>query len=270
MADVELARTGAPSSRADAASGSVRLILRGIDALGDLLMPPLCLACHEPLGAHDALCSACWRGIDFIRPPLCDRLGLPMPFDAGGVMVSAAAAADPPAYHRARAVARYDGVMRDLIQDLKFRDRHAGRRLFGRWLLEAGGDLVAEAHVVVPVPLNRWRLLRRRFNQAAILAREVSRLAALAYEPTALVRARATESQVGLTRAQRRRNVRGAFAIPRPKSSSIAGRNILLVDDVITTGATVGACAEALRRAGAARVDVLALALVTDEALMPS
>ena len=262
MADVELARTGAAAE-----SGTVRLIVRAIDALGDLLMPPLCLACHEPLGVHDALCPACWRGIDFIRPPLCDRLGLPMPFDTGGVMVSAAAAADPPAFHRARAVARYDGVMRDLVHDLKFRDRHAGRRLFGRWLPEAGGDLIAEADVVVPVPLNRWRLLRRRFNQAAILAREVSRLAGLAYEPMALERTRATESQVGLTRAQRRRNVRGAFAVPRPQP--IAGRNVLLVDDVITTGATVGACAEALRRAGAPRVDVLALALVTDEALVP-
>ncbi len=120
-------------------------------------MPPVCLACREPLAGHDALCPVCWSGVDFIRPPLCDRLGLPMPFDAGGVMVSAAAVADPPPYGRARAVAAYSGQMRELVHALKFNDRHDVRRLFGRWLVEAGKELLADADVVVPVPLSRWR-----------------------------------------------------------------------------------------------------------------
>jgi ComF family protein len=193
-----------------------------------------------------------------------------MPFDVGGTMVSAAAVADPPAYDRARAVARYAGAMRSLIHGLKFRDRHDARRLFGRWLVEAGSELASESDVVVPVPLGRWRMLLRRFNQAAILAGEIARLTGLAYEPTALERVRATRSQVGLTRAQRRANVAGAFAVSLHRKRHISGRRVLLVDDVITTGATVGACARALKRAGAASVDVLALALVTDMVLVPA
>jgi ComF family protein len=235
-----------------------------------MIMPPLCLACHEPLGAHDALCAACWRDIDFIRPPLCDRLGLPLPFDTGGTMVSAAAVADPPAFDHARAVARYGGVMRALVHGLKFRDRHDARRLFGRWLTQAGAEIVREAEVVVPVPLGRWRMLKRRFNQAAILGAEVARQSGLVFEPLALVRTRTTASQVGLTRRERRENVRGAFAVPPAQKSRIDGRSVLLIDDVITTGATADACAAALKRAGVVRVDVLALALMADRALVPA
>jgi ComF family protein len=233
-------------------------------------MPPLCLACHGPLGSHDALCAGCWGKIDFIRAPLCDRLGLPMPFDTGGAMVSAAAIADPPEYDRARAVARFDGVMRGLVHDLKFRDRHDARRLFGRWLVEAAAELLAGADVVVPVPLTRWRLLGRRFNQAAILAQEVSRLTGIRSEPLALVRRRQTLPQVGLTRAQRRENVAGAFAVGEGGKQRVAGAKVVLIDDVITTGATARACARTLKRAGAARVDVLALAMVTDSVLVPA
>ncbi len=231
-------------------------------ACADFVLPPLCVACHVPLASHDALCPACWSKVDFIRPPLCDRLGLPMPFDTGGVMISAIAAADPPDYDRARAVARYDGIMRALIHDLKFRDRHDSRRLLGRWLAEAGAELLAGADILVPVPLTRMRLIARRFNQAAILANEVTRRTGLLSFPLALQRTRRTPPQVGLTRAQRRQNVAGAFAVAQ--SACIEGASVVLIDDVITTGATAGACARVLKRAGAARVDVLALALVTD------
>lgn len=245
------------------------LFRRSLGALSDIVMPPVCLVCRARIGAHDALCARCWRDIDFIRAPLCDRLGIPLPFDTGGTMISAAAAADPPPYHRARAVAAHAGSMRTLVHALKFHDRQDVRRLLGKWLVEAGGELVAESEIVVPVPLARRRLLARRFNQAAVLAREVARLTGLDYQPLLLERIRATESQVGLTRGQRQRNVTGAFAVSARAASRLEGRNILLVDDVITTGSTVGACARILARAGAARVDVLALALVTDRALIP-
>ncbi len=237
---------------------------RAAAALADLIMPPLCLACHKPLASHDALCLRCWGKIDFIRSPLCDRLGLPMPYDTGGTMISAAAAADPPDYDRARAVAHFEGVMRELVHDLKFRDRHDARRLLGRWLAEAGAELLADADVILPVPLPRGRLLRRRFNQSAILGQEVARLARIAFAPLSLVRTRKTPPQVGLTRAQRRQNVAGAFAVPPEKLARIAGAKVVLIDDVITTGATVGACARTLKRAGASRVDAVVLALVTD------
>jgi len=252
------------------AAATPGLFRRALRTLSDIVMPPVCLVCRAPIGAHDAICARCWREVDFIRPPLCDRIGMPLPFDTGGTMLSAAAVADPPPYDRARAVAAHTGAMRTLVHALKFHDRHDARRLLGRWLVEAGRELVADAEIVVPVPLARRRLLMRRFNQAAVLASEVARLTGLRYEPLLLARTRATASQVGLSRGQRRRNVAGAFAVPPRYGGRVEGRRILLVDDVITTGSTVGACARALNRAGAARVDVLALALVTDRGAIPS
>lgn len=240
------------------------LLRRGLTWLSDAAFPPVCLSCRAGLVTHDALCPKCWSRIDFIRPPLCDRLGLPMPYDTGGVMISAAAAADPPAYERARAVAHFTGVIRELVHDFKFSDWHVARKLLSRLMAEAGRELIADADVVVPVPLSRRRLISRRFNQAALLAQDLSRSSAMAYEPMAVVRTRATPSQVGLTRTARLLNVRGAFAVPSGQADRIAGRRVLLVDDVITTGATCGSAARALKRGGAARVDVLALALVTD------
>jgi ComF family protein len=241
---------------------------QALGAFTDVIVPPLCIVCRLPLVRHDSLCAGCWSKIDFIRPPLCDRLGLPMPFDAGGTMISALAAAEPPDYDRARAVARFDGVMRDLVHDLKFHDRHDPRRLFGRWLAETGAELLRDADLIVPVPLTRFRLIGRRFNQSAILALEVSRLTGVPADPLALQRTRRTRPQVGLTRPQRRENVAGAFSVPAARKGRITGANLVLIDDVITTGATAGACARSLRRAGAARVDVLSLALVADAAVV--
>jgi ComF family protein len=264
-------RTGEAEARGQPRLSLAAAGLRGAARrIADAVMPPLCLSCHERIVSHDSLCPACWSRIDFIRPPLCDRLGIPMPFDTGGTMISAAAAADPPVYHRARAVARFDGVMRELIHEMKFKDRHDARLLFSRWLLDAGAELLADAHVAVPVPLSRTRLLSRRFNQAALLAQDVARRRGLLYAPLVLHRTRKTRSQVGLTRAQRRDNVSGAFGVDAHEAGKIANRNIVLFDDVITTGATVDACAQALRRGGAARVDVLVLAIVTDVALVPA
>lgn len=251
--------------------GAAVRVRNAASVLADIIMPPVCVACRRRLEDHDALCAACWSGVQFIRPPLCDRLGLPLPFDIGGRMVSAAAEADPPDYGRARAVARYDGTMRRLIHDLKFNDRHDGRRLFGRWLAEAGRDILRDPEaVLVPVPQSRLGLLRRRFNQAAILAQEVGGVTGHGFAPLMLARTRRTANQVGLTRDQRRTNVRGAFAVPSDQRMGLGGRPVILVDDVMTTGATARACARALLRGGAARVDVLALALVTDGAVYVS
>ncbi len=256
---------------ANAGHGIAQRIGHGAAGIADVIMPPVCLSCQRRLGSRDALCPVCWQEIRFIRPPICDVLGLPMPYDIGGRMVSPAAVADPPEYARARAVARYDGTMRRIIHDLKFHDRHDGRRLFGRWLAETGADLLADSDaLLVPVPLSRMGLLRRRFNQAAILAQEVARRSGHAFAPLALLRTRRTASQVGLTRDQRRDNVRGAFAIRDGQKKQVAGRPVILIDDVVTTGATARACARALLKGGAIRVDVLALALVTDGSVLAS
>jgi ComF family protein len=240
---------------------------RLLGAATDLIVPPCCLVCRTLLESHHHLCALCWREVSFIRPPLCDVLGIPLPFATGERMVSAAAAADPPAYDRARAVAHFSGSMRVLVHQLKYADRHDGRTLYGRWLAEAGQELVAGADLAMPVPLSRLRLLSRRYNQSAILAGELARRTGLRLDLSALRRARFKRPQVGLTRDQRRRNLSGAFVVPRRRHAAVEGRNLLLVDDVITTGATAEACARALKRAGAARVDVLALALVTSEVL---
>jgi ComF family protein len=239
---------------------------RALAVCADTIVPPCCLVCRTRIGAHHLLCPACWRDVNFIRPPLCDVLGIPLPFDTGERTVSAGAVANPPAYGRARAVAHFSGAMRTLVHQLKYADRHDARTLFGRWLAEAGRDLQA-VDVIVPVPLSRLRLLLRHFNQAAVLAAELSRQTGVPMDPMLLKRTRWTRSQVGMTRDQRRRNIAGAFGVPRHRRARLEGRNVLLVDDVVTTGATVDACARTLKRAGAARVDVLALALVTNETL---
>jgi ComF family protein len=246
---------------------ALALASRTLTTCADLVVPPCCLVCRTRIGAHHLLCPVCWRDVHFIRPPLCDVLGIPLPFDTGERTVSAAAVARPPAYDRARAVAHFSGAMRTLIHQLKYADRHDARTLFGRWLVEAGRDVLPGVDMIVPVPLSRLRLFTRHFNQAAVLASELARRTGIPMQPTLLRRRRWTKSQVGMTRDQRRRNIQGAFAVPKLRRAEVAGRNVLLVDDVVTTGATVGACARALKRAGAARVDVLALALVTHEAL---
>lgn len=240
------------------------LLRRVADTLADVILPPSCVACQSRLAGHDTLCPGCWRQIDFIRPPLCDRLGIPLPYDTGGPLISAAAVAHPPDFARARAVALYSGLMRDMVHDLKYRDAHHARRLFGRWLYQAGQELIDGCDSVVAVPLARRRMLMRRFNQSQILANEVGRLANKPVAPLALVRSRATRSQVGLSRGERERNVSGAFALRPGQAALISGKAVLLIDDVVTTGATASAVARVLLKAGATRVDVLALAIAGD------
>ncbi|MGE0765297.1 MAG: ComF family protein [Hyphomicrobiaceae bacterium] len=233
--------------------------------LADLLVPPVCLACHARLAQPDTLCGACWRGIAFIRPPLCDRLGIPLPFGiAGDVLVSAAGAADPPVWSRARAVAVYESgsVIAGLVHAMKYADRHDARHMLARWLAEAGHELLADADLIVPVPLTRRRLIRRRFNQSALLAREVSRLTGVSWSPLALAKVRETRPQVTLSGAARRENLRGAFKLTGVGGRAVSQRKVVLLDDVVTTGATAEAATKALIAGGAARVDVLAVALV--------
>jgi ComF family protein len=238
-----------------------------VTACADLVIPPCCLICRARLTAHHNVCPTCWKGINFIRQPLCDVLGIPLPYGTGDRTVSAAAVAHPPAYDRARAAAHYGGEMRTLVHRLKFADRQDVRLLCARWLQDAARDLLPGIDLIVPVPLSRLRLLLRQFNQAALLASELSRRTGVPMDPLLLRRTRSTRSQVGLTRDQRRRNVAGAFGVPQRRRKILEGRNVLLIDDVITTGATVDACARVLRRAGAARIDVAALAMVTKEVL---
>jgi ComF family protein len=190
---------------------------------------------------------------------------LPLPFDPGPQGLSLAAQANPPPYDRARAVAVYSGAMRGLIHLLKYGDREDVTALLGRLLVSPmTAPLIAEADVIVPVPLAWRRLVWRRFNQAAHLARAAGARCEKPVALDTLIRQRATLAQVGLTRVQRRDNVRGAFRVAKSKRAGIEGKRVLLIDDVITTGSTIDAASRALLRGGAKAVDVIALAMVPD------
>ncbi|MBI5111591.1 MAG: ComF family protein [Rhodovulum sp.] len=230
----------------------------------DAVLPPLCPVCGEPLTDADALCAACWSRLSFIARPYCDRLGTPFPHDAEATRVSAAAIAHPPAWDRARAAVRYDDVSRALVHALKYADRLELAPMMGRWMSEAGRDLLADADALVPVPLHWRRLWARRFNQAALLATVMADLRGMLVLVDALKRVRATPQQVGMKRAERAGNVQSAFRLTEHGAAAVRGRRVVLVDDVMTTGATAEACARALSRAGAARVDVIVFACVLD------
>ncbi len=227
----------------------------------DIVYPPHCLACGCATEASNGLCGACWRGIQFIERPFCDRLGTPFHHDLGDGLLSPEAIAHPPVFRRARAVALYDdGPARRLVHRLKYGDRVEVAGLLGRWLARAASDLLGEAPVIVPMPLHRERLWRRQFNQAALLADELAQVSGLTSDAFLLDRVKSTTPQVGLSRAQRAANVQGAFKVP--PSADLRGRTVLLVDDVLTTGATANAASRALLRGGAKGVDLAVFARV--------
>lgn len=229
-----------------------------------LIYPPTCVACGAATGQPHALCAVCWSGFRLIERPYCERLGTPFALDLGvGSLISPAAIAEPPVFGRARAVALYDGTARDLVHRLKFNDRLDLGRTMARMMVAAGRELLEEADLVVPVPLHGLRLWRRRFNQSAVLAHEIGRRSGKPYDLRALARVKATRSQVGLTRHQRAENLQGAFRVTDTGRLRVAGRRLLLIDDVTTTGATGNAAARVLLRAGAAGVDLLTFATVT-------
>lgn len=262
-----------------------------------LVLPPACLACEAPTDPARALCAACWGKMVFITEPCCDRCGLPFPVDTGANCDGCDK--HPPAFERARAAFLYkrvkrmarddkdvgrrpkrglwqrvvraaflckdveqdhEDVGRDLVLAFKMADRSYLAPQLAEWLHRAATPLLADTDLVVPVPLHRWRLFGRRFNQSAILARLLARQAGKAVAPDLLVRRRRTTPQARLSGRKRRHNLQGAFAVRRGRAADAAGRRVLLVDDVLTTGATADECARALQRAGAKSVYVATLA----------
>jgi ComF family protein len=226
----------------------------------DALLPPRCLGCGETVDASGALCPTCFSGFTFIAAPMCHVCGVPLELAVDDDLVCGGCLKERPDFNRARAVFIYDEASKPIVLRFKHGDRTDAAVHLARWMQRVGSTLLESCDVIVPVPLHQWRFLWRTYNQAALLANALGRFSGKPSLPDGLLRVRRTPSQGGLGRAQRRRNVSGAFRVRRP--DRIRGKNVLLVDDVFTTGATAEACTRALLAAGAAMVDVLVLGKV--------
>jgi ComF family protein len=228
----------------------------------DMLLPPRCVACRDITMSQAGLCPKCWRGLTFIDAPRCAKTGVPFPYGSeDDDLISPAALKSPPIYHRARGAVIYDDKSRPLVHALKYHDRYEAALPMARLMAVAGRDVIEASDLMMPVPLHRWRLWRRRYNQAALLAMRIARFVAKPCHFQGLIRIRSTATQVGLDVSRRARNVQGAFALSREVRAQVSGRRVLLIDDVLTTGATSNACAEVLLDGGAAAVNVLVFAL---------
>jgi ComF family protein len=230
----------------------------------ETIYPPQCIACEAATADPHAFCPTCWSGIRFITRPYCSRLGSPFQHDYGGEMLSPAAIADPPRFDAARAVAIHDGVAREVVSRFKYGERLDLVRAMGRMMAASGAEMLSSADILLPVPMHRLRLFRRRYNQAALLANEIGRITGKSVLVDALERIKRTPQQVGLNRNERRANLAGAFRVSESARARLAGRHVVVIDDVRTTGSTLNACAHILRKAGAARIDALTFTLVPE------
>jgi ComF family protein len=231
-------------------------------ALRDTLFPPHCFGCLQIVTEQGAVCGTCWSKIRFIERPFCEVFGAPFQLDSGEKLVSADAIANPPPFRRARAAVGFSGIPRRMVQSLKYNDRPELARWMAVWMLRASHEVLTDTDLIIPIPLHPRRFLMRRFNQSAELARHLARQSGKTFDPDVLLRIKRTKQQVGLHANERQENVRGAFKVPDSARIKITGKSVTLVDDVYTTGATVIAATKALRRAGAAHVDVLTFARV--------
>lgn len=237
----------------------MNLIAAPVRAVVDFALPPRCPACGAIVSGDGAFCEPCWSKLDFLSGPACAGCGLPFDFDHGDVLCGACLAETPP-HDGVRAAVAYGDVARAVILKLKHGRRVGMAGVIGRYLARNVGT--ERDALLVPVPLHRWRIWRRGFNQSALLAQEVARRTGLVMHTGLIERRKATPMLGGLGRAARARTLRGAFLVPSDKKAVIKGRTVLLVDDVYTSGATSGACARVLKRAGAAKVIVLCWARV--------
>lgn len=227
----------------------------------DLLFPPQCLNCKIRVPEHGTLCVSCWQQIRFISDPLCACCGVPFDYDIGNGALCAGCINKTPPYSKARAIFCYDEHSNKLITSLKYADQTQLAKVYGKWLVRAE-DIIADSDIIIPVPMHYLRFVKRRFNQSALISLYLSKNIKIKTIPDAIKRIRKTKPQAGLTRSQRDKNVKNVFIIEKKYLPIIKGKNILLIDDVMTTGATINQCTKILLKAGAKRVNVLTLARV--------
>ena len=230
--------------------------------LPDRIFPAICAGCDSPVSQAGCLCGTCWRDVRFLEAPLCPVMGTPFAHDFGAHFLSAEAIADPPPFRRLRSVACHDGPVRHAGISLKYYDRLDLVPWMAHWMQRAGHELLEGCDVIIPVPLHHKRLWKRRYNQAAELARCLAKISGKTYEPTVLKRIKDTRQQAELSQSERLRNVAGAFQVADKDQALVQGRSVLLIDDVYTTGATVKAACRSLIKAGASDVDVLTFSRV--------
>ncbi len=226
----------------------------------DFLMPPLCLACERSVTESQTLCASCWHSIHFITPPCCAQCGVPFDFEVEEGTLCGACHENPPSYTSARSVFLYDDASKPLILRFKHADQLHTVPALSKWMIRAGSDLWGQTNMIMPVPLHRWRLLKRRYNQSALLAQAIGDKLGIVVAVDGLIRNRSTVSQGRMSSKQRQKNVAGAFD-SNPKWD-VEGKVITLIDDVLTSGATIDSCAKLLLSKGAFMVNVVTLARV--------
>ena len=227
----------------------------------DFVLPPVCPICKEPVCEKDTLCSRCFKSIHFVTNPCCSVCGRPFSFDVLGVRVCAKCLANPPLFKKALSVAVYDEMSKKLILPFKHGDQLDLVPLLSKMMALRGRSLIQNSNIIIPVPLHRLRLLKRKYNQSAVIAHRLARMFDKDYIPDGLKRIRYTPSQGKFSPEQRKKNVTNAFRIN--SHISVKEKAVLLVDDVLTTGATANECAKVLLKAGAKRVDLLTFTVTT-------
>lgn len=232
-------------------------------SLLDLVLPPRCLVSGEIVDQPGLLAPTAWAQLRFIAEPFCVTCGYPFDFEAEKGSQCVGCLKEAPAFITARSVFVYDNISRDIILRFKHGDRLEGAKTLASWLARSGVDMLAAADMIVPVPLHYWRLFRRRYNQAGLLAQRLSKLCGKPCVLDMLVRHRATAVQGHMGFAERHKNVKRAFSVKAKRVALLDGKVIVLVDDVYTSGATIKKCTKVLLRAGAKEVHVLTLARVT-------
>ena len=232
----------------------------------DTVLPPRCVISGKLVDRQGMIAPQIWADMDFITDPQCEKCGIPFGFEAEAGTQCALCLDRPPPFTSARAALKYNDASRDLILGFKHADQTHAVVAFMPWLEKSGAGMLKDADYIIPVPLHRWRLLMRRYNQAAIMAHKLSEKTKIPRLADAIKRTRSTKSQGHLKPLERHKNVKRAFEIAPKHIEKLRGKTVILIDDVYTTGATVKECTKTLLKSGAKDVHILTLArVVRDE-----